>query len=180
MKIKSFAGLCLLGVGLLVAASMPVRLNAQVLNIGDEALIEKIRQSDKSYKVVYIFCNYCEVSQVRYPAVVKAARDAKDADVFFICAQDSLEVAQYADTCQVKSAMYLINQNRKRKMVSFYNPIKAACKYLKKGLGVNSDRMGASDFCVLDRDNKVIAQTNWEMKNDEYFKLLERSLKGTN
>lgn len=51
---------------MLVAASMPVRLNAQVLNIGDEALIEKIRQSDKSYKVVYIFCNYCEVSQVRY------------------------------------------------------------------------------------------------------------------
>lgn len=163
-----------------MAASMPVRLSAQVLNIGDEALIEKIRQSDKSYKVVYIFCNYCEASQVRYPQVVKAARSVKDADVFFICAQDSLEVAQYADTCRVKSAMYLINQNRKRKMVSFYNPIKAACKYLKKGLGVNSDRMGASDFCVLDRDNKVIAQTNWEMKNDEYFKLLERSLKGIN
>ncbi len=72
--------------------------------------------------------------------------------------------------------MYVINQNRKRKMVSFYNPIKATCKFLKKQLGVDTDKMGASDFCVLDKDNKVIAQTNWAMNDEDYFKLLKESL----
>ena len=135
--------------------------------------LEQIKQSDKSYKLIYVFCNYCQASQIRYPEVVKATRNNENIDVFFICAQDSLEVVQYTDTCKVTSAMYLINQNRKRKLVSFYNPIKATCKYLKKQLGVNSDKMGASDFCILDINNKPIAQTNWEMKDDEYFELLK-------
>ncbi|UYI66038.1 hypothetical protein [Bacteroides ovatus] len=148
-------------------------LQAQIKNVGDEMLAEQIKQSDKSYKLIYVFCNYCQASQIRYPEVVKATRNNENIDVFFICAQDSLEVVQYTDTCKVTSAMYLINQNRKRKLVSFYNPIKATCKYLKKQLGVNSDKMGASDFCILDINNKPIAQTNWEMKDDEYFELLK-------
>lgn len=160
---------------LILSCLITTNLHAQIKSIGDDALIERIRKSDRNHKLVYIFCNYCQASQIRYPEVVKATQNNKDVEVFFICAQDSFEVAQYADTCKVTSAMYLINQNRKRKLVSFYNPIKATCKYLKK-LGINSDKMGASDFCVIDKDNKVIAQTNWEMKDDEYFKLLEETL----
>ncbi|KAA3691348.1 hypothetical protein [Bacteroides salyersiae] len=151
-------------------------LQAQIANIGDEMLAQQIKQSDKNYKLIYVFCNYCQASQIRYPEVVKATQDNENIDVFFICAQDSIEVAQYADTCKVTSVMYLINQKRKRKLVSFYNPIKATCKYLKKQLGINSDKMGASDFCILDKDNKIISQTNWEMQDDEYFVMLKQYL----
>lgn len=164
---------------LLILLCIGSNLQAQIKNIGDEMLVEKIKRSDKNYKLIYIFCNYCLSSQTRYPEVVKATENNKDVEVFFICAQDSSEIALYADTCKVASAMYLINQHRKRKLVSFYNPIKATCKYLKKQLGVNSDKMGASDFCILNKDNKIISQTNWEMKDAEYFKLLKESLSAT-
>lgn len=163
----------------LILLCITTNIHAQIENIGDETLAEKIKQSDKSYKLIYIFCNYCQISQTRYPEIVKATQNSKDVEVFFICAQDSSEVAQYADTCKVTSTMYLINQYRKRKLVSFYNPIKAICKYLKKQLEINSDKMGASDFCIIDKDNKIIAQTNWEMKDTEYFKLLNKSLSNT-
>ncbi|MGI6815185.1 hypothetical protein ACMYZ8_09890 [Bacteroides sp. KG156] len=160
----------------LILLCLTSNLHAQLVGIGDDELAEQIRQSDKNYKLIYIFCNYCEVSQIRYPEVAKIAQNNKQIDTFFICAQDSFEIAQYADTCETASTMYLINQQRKKKLVSFYNPIKATCKYLKKKLNINSDRMGASDFCILDKNNNVIAQTNWEMKDDEYFKLLKQHL----
>lgn len=162
---------------LVLSCLTSINLDAQILNIGDDSLIQRIQQSKRSHKLIYIFCNYCQVSQIRYPEVVKATQNNKDIEVFFICAQDSSEIAEYVDTCSVTSMMYLINQNRKRKLVSFYNPIKASCKYLKKGFGINSEKMGASDFCIIGRDNKVIVQTNWEMKDDDYFKLLNENLK---
>jgi hypothetical protein len=161
---------------LILSCMMTERLYAQITCIGDEDLVSKVQNSDKRYKFIYVFCNYCQASQVRYPEVVKLIHDNKDMDSFFICAQDSSEIAEYVDTCKVASTMYVINQNRKRKMVSFYNPIKATCKFLKKQLGVDTDKMGASDFCVLDKDNKVIAQTNWAMNDEDYFKLLKESL----
>lgn len=161
---------------LFILLCITTNTHAQIENIGDETLMEKIKQSDKSYKLIYIFCNYCQVSQTRYPEVVKAVQNNKNVEVFFICAQDSSEIALYADTCKVTSSMYLINQYRKRKRVSFYNPIKATCKYLKKQLEINTDKMGASDFCIIDKENKIIAQTDWEMKDAEYFKLLNESL----
>lgn len=147
-------------------------LQAQVIRSGDEALVRQIKQSEKKYKLIYIHCNYCLASQIRYPKVIKGTENNKDIEVFVISAQDSEEVAQYADTCRVKSKIYLINQKRKRRWVSFYNPIKATCKFLKKQFDINSDEMGASDFCILDKNNKVIAQTSWEMKDDEYFNML--------
>lgn len=161
---------------LLILLCITTNLHAQLVDIGDDKLAEQIKQSDKSYKLIYIFCNYCEVSQIRFPEVAKMTQNNKQIDTFFICAQDSFEITQYADTCETASTMYLINQQRKRKLVSFYNPIKATCKYLKKKLNINSDKMGASDFCILDKNNNVIAQTNWEMKDDEYFKLLKQHL----
>lgn len=136
----------------LILLCLSDNIHAQIENMGDEMLAEKIKQSDKSYKLIYIFCDYCQISQVRYPAVVKAVQNNKDVEVFFVCAQDSSEVAQYVDTCKV------------------------TCKYLKKHFGINSDKMGASDFCVIDKDDKVVAQTNWEMKDTEYFELLDKSL----
>lgn len=159
---------------LLILLCAAPHLHAQIIDMGDDALAERIKRSDKEYKLIYIFCDYCQPSQVLYPEVVKASQNNKNMDVFFICAQDSFEVAQYADTCKVTSAMYLINQNRKRRLISFYNPIKAACKFLKKRLNVNTDKMGASSFCILDRNNKVIVQTGWETKNSESLEMLKR------
>lgn len=71
---------------LLVLMYIATNIHVQIENIGDETLAEKTKQSDKSYKLIYIFCNYCQISQIRYPEVVKATQNNKDVDVFFICA----------------------------------------------------------------------------------------------
>lgn len=153
----------------------PLNLFSQIQSYSDQELSDQIKSSSKKYKVIYIFCDYCFASQHRYPMVVEALqKNNSEIDFFPICAQDSAEIAAYADTCKVSSKMYLINQDRKRKKISFYNPIKVECKFLKKTLNINSDKMGASDICVLDKDNHIIFQTNWEMKDDEYFKLLNK------
>ncbi|WP_418212873.1 hypothetical protein [Bacteroides difficilis] len=54
---------------------------------------------------------------------------------------------------------------------------KSCMQISEKKLGINSDKMGASDFCIIDKGNKIISQTNWEMKDDEYFKQLNANFK---
>lgn len=53
----------------LILLCLTSNLHAQLVDIGDDELAEQIRQSDKNYKLIHIFCNYCEVSQIRYPEV---------------------------------------------------------------------------------------------------------------
>ncbi|MBV3867275.1 hypothetical protein [Phocaeicola coprocola] len=47
---------------------------------------------------------------------------------------------------------------------------------MKKRLGIDTAKMGASDFCILDKDGKIIIQTDWETDNNEYFRLLDECL----
>lgn len=47
---------------------------------------------------------------------------------------------------------------------------------LEKRLGIDTAKMGASDFCILDKDGKIIIQTDWETDNNEYFRLLDECL----
>ena len=50
-------------------------VSAQILNLGDEVVVEKIKHSDKQFKLIYIFCNYCQISIERYPKVVQTAQN---------------------------------------------------------------------------------------------------------
>ena len=47
---------------------------------------------------------------------------------------------------------------------------------LEKKTGIDTAKMGASDFCILDKDGKIIIQTDWETDNNEYFRLLDECL----
>ncbi len=62
---------------LILSCMMTERLYAQITCIGDEDLVSKVQNSDKRYKFIYVFCNYCQASQVRYPEVVKLIHDNK-------------------------------------------------------------------------------------------------------
>lgn len=148
---------------------------SQVVNLGDELLVNKIKESDKKYKVIYIFCDYCQPSIERLPQLLDLVNKNSDSiDLFPVCAQDSAEVAAYIEKYQAVIPFFLINQDRKRKRISFYNPIKATCKYIERNFKIPIDKMGASDFCILDKDNMPLVQTNWEMKDEEYFNILKR------
>lgn len=161
-------------IGIIFFSLIITNIQAQIRNLGDNQTAELIMKSDKDYKLIYIFCNYCQTSS--FPKVVEMTQGCDNVEAFFICAQDSFEVAEYMDTCSVKTSMYLINQNRKRRLISFYNPIKATCKFMEKYFNMDTSKMGASGFCILNKDNQVIKQTNWEMKDEECFLLLKNTL----
>lgn len=155
---------------MLIFAFFTANTYSQVLNLGEEALVNKIKNSKKDYKLIYIFCNYCQASQERFPQVAKRLQENDQIDFFPICGQDSFEIATYMDTCRITAPTYLINQNRKRKMISFYNPIKAACRFIEKNFPIKADKMGASAFFILNKENQVIIQTDWSTKDEEYYR----------
>ena len=126
-------------ISILFLSLIVVNIQAQIRNIGDNQTAELILNSNKDYKLIYIFCNYCQASQARLPNVADFVKNRNDIEAFYICAQADFEVAEYMDTCKAKTTMYLINQQRKRKLIDFYNPIKATCKFIKKHFGVKTD-----------------------------------------
>lgn len=146
--------------------------HAQFHVVTDAELTALIKGSEKKYRLLYIFCDYCKPSIERFPKVVEWADLNKEVELFVICAQDAGEVNAYLQKYPVKAKFYLINSNRKRRAISFYNPIKAACKYLTKELGIPTDKMRASALCALDKEGKLLMQTSWEMNDEEYFEAL--------
>ncbi len=154
-------------------------LYSQINISSDKALTDTILHSPQPYKLIYILCDYCQPSVERFPKVIEQVKCHKDIALFPICAQDSQEVVTYLEKYRLGTPVYLINQNRKRKLIDFYNPIKAVCKFLDRQLNIPTEKMGASDYCLLDKDNQVILRTNWEMQDDLYYGQLEEFLKQT-
>lgn len=154
-------------------------LYGQVVDLGDGALAAKIKASEKPYKVVYIFCDYCEPSLVLYPQIHKLLAGQKNVDFYPVCVQSRAEVEAYMENYKVGGPIYVVNQNRKRKwyaIIDFYNPISATGDYLNRYLGIDADKMGASSFVVLDGKNKVIAQTTYETEDDACLGILKNAI----
>lgn len=149
---------------------------SQVQIIDNDSLKNAIVHSEKPYKLIYILCDYCQPSVERFPELLKILKENTDVALFPICAQDSQEIAAYLKRASFAETIYLINQKRKNKIISFYNPIKFTCKYLNKQLGISTEMMGASDYCLLDKDNNLILQTNWDMPDSLYFNQLKEFL----
>ncbi len=142
---------------------------SQVRIVDNDSLKSVITASDKPYKLIYVFCDYCRPSVERFPKLLEVLKGNSDVALFPICAQGYGEVAEYLKRNGFSETIYLINQKRKIKMIDLYNPIKFTCKLLHKQLDIPTDKMGASDYCLLDKDNKVVLQTNWEMPDSLYF-----------
>lgn len=136
----------------------------------EQTLVNTILQDSSKYKIIYIYCNYCQISVERFPKLCNFVKSNKDFNLFPICAQDSTELLE--DHNEYNHTIHFINQGRKRKAISFYNPIKATCKFLKNNFKVDIKKMGASDYIIIDKNNNIIEQTNWEMKDSEYMKIL--------
>lgn len=146
---------------------------SQIKTFNDQPLADTILCSPQPLKIIYILCDYCQSSIERFPKVLEKVKMHKSIAFFPICAQDSLEIAEYLNRNSLSTPIYLINQHRKRKLISFYNPIKAVCKYLTKWLKISTEKTGASDYFILNKNNQIILSTNYDMQDEQYFKLLE-------
>lgn len=142
---------------------------SQVRIVDNDSLKSVITASDKPYKLIYVFCDYCRPSVERFPKLLEMLKGKTDVALFPVCAQGYGEVAEYLKRNGFSETIYLINQKRKNRLISLYNPIDFTCKLLKKQLGLPTEKMGASGYCLLDKDNKVLLHTNWEMSDSVYF-----------
>ena len=147
---------------------------SQTRVIEGDALKNLIVRSEKPYKLVYIFCDYCQASVERFPQVLKTLKENNDVELFAVCAQGSGEVASYVEENKITETIYMINQDRKKRLIDFYNPVQYTCGFMEELFGISAEKMGASDFCVLDKDNRVIVQTDYEMTDAVYFDKLKK------
>lgn len=136
----------------------------------EQILVNTILQDNSKYKILYIYCNYCQISVERFPKLCKFVKSNENFKLFPICAQDSTELLDYRN--EYNQTIHFINQGRKRKAISFYNPIKATCKFLKKNFDVDIKKIGASDYIIIDRNNNIIKQTDWDMNDSDYLNQL--------
>lgn len=161
---------------LLLSVCHCVYSHSQINVLSDKTLTDSITRSSKPYKLVYILCDYCQPSVERFPELLNRLKEHENVAIFPVCAQDIAAVSAYMGRSSLSVPVYLINLNRKRRLIDFYNPIKAVCKYMDKCLGVSTEKMGASDYCLLDKDNNVILRTDWEMQDSLYFGQLDEFL----
>lgn len=160
----------LLGIWLCLAAG---HVRAQVLHRGDHILATEIKQSAKKYKLLYVYCGWCKYSVERYPRVASMVEGHADIAFYPISAQDSVEADGYMRKYGIRYPLYVIDQGRRRKMIDLHNPIDVVCKYLTREFGFDTSRMGGSDFVLLDKDNHVLMQTDWDMNTDESLRRLK-------
>jgi L-rhamnose mutarotase len=138
-------------------------------------LQSKIKNSEKKYKLIWIFCYYCHASQVQFPETVKYVNSRDDIDFYAICDNEHADknAVKYLQKELYKGSIYVLLTDKKRKLISvrslkyiesFIKSICSSCDYKK---------MGASNYLIFDKENNVIAHTTYETDDVEYWKILE-------
>ena len=90
---------------------------SQVRIVGNEALKDSVLHCAKPYKLVYIFCDYCQTSVERFPELVEALNGNAEVALFPIGAQGEEELEAYFERNRFCAEVYLINQERKRRRI---------------------------------------------------------------
>lgn len=103
------------------------------------------------------------------------AKQQKHRSVFHLCTRQFRHRPLYRYL--QNESTHVFNQSRQeKKNDKFLQSDKSHMQVLEKRLGIDTAKMGASDFCILDKDGKIIIQTDWETDNNEYFRLLDECL----
>jgi hypothetical protein len=145
------------------------------VSTNESDLQSKIKNSEKKYKIVWIFCYYCYASQVNFPKVIEYLNGRDDIDFFAICDNEHIDekAIQYLTKESYKGSIYILSKKKKKKLISI-----RSLKYIEsvlKNICLSCDykKMGASDYVIFNKENDVIAYTTYEVNDIEYFKILE-------
>ena len=162
---------------LLVMCGFSAMMHAQIVSISTDSLYNRIVSSKADYRVLYVFHDACPCIMETLPNVLDLLKDKKNAELFVICGDPKVFVEGFVKKNKLDCKYYSINP-KKPKMIDFTNYMGKVCDFIEQRFGVNTKKMGASAFCVLDRQGKAIAQTTWETTDEEYMRLLSSAISG--
>lgn len=162
---------------LLIMFLLSMTMHAQIVDISTDSLYNKIMSSDADYRVLYVFHYACPCMMETLPNVMELLKEKKNAELFVICGHPKIYVENFAKKNKLDCKYYSINP-KKPKMIDFTNYMGKVGDFIEQRFGVDTKKMGASSFCILDRQGKALAKTTWETTDEEYMAILERTLSG--
>ncbi|TGX80795.1 hypothetical protein E5358_11640 [Palleniella muris] len=160
---------------LLTLFFLSMTLHAQIVDISTDSLYNKIMSSDADYRVLYVFHDACPCIMETLPNVLDLLKDKKNAELFVICGHPKVFVEGFAKKNKFDCKYYSINPKKPR-MIGLSNYMGKVFDFMKQRFGVNTKKMGASAFCIINRQGKAIAQTTWETTDEEYMRLLSSAI----
>ena len=162
---------------LLVMCVCSVMMQAQIVSISTDSLYNRIMSSDADYRVLYVFHDACPCIMETLPNVLELLKDKKNAELFVVCGHPTVLVEGFVKKNKLDCKYYSINP-KKPKMIDFTNYMGKVGDFIEQRFGVDTKKMGASSFCILDRQGKALAKTTWETTDEEYMRLLSSTVSG--
>ncbi len=115
---------------------------SQVRVVGNDSLKSVVTGSGKPYKLIYILCDYCSPSVERFPKLLEMLTGHEDVAWFPVCVQGSWEIAEYLEKNSFSETIYLINQNRKSRLITSTTPSSLRVKFWKSNWASPQKRWG--------------------------------------
>lgn len=136
----------------------------------EEGFDKYVRASKKPYKILYIFCTYCNPPQYNMSIDSLVIQHKSDSIEFipFTC-QFKEEGLPYIVKHGIQSHIYFVEPiKRKRKRFGFIvieNPVNDASKILERFDSVHTNT-GAGGYIILDAENRPIMWSDYKTQKD--------------
>ena len=150
-------------------------------NCTNEYLKQKILNSQKQYKVIYLFNIGCSAMFETFDNVRCLLKDKSHVDFFPITGQDISDdviAIPFLDSIRSKQIIYRVERPKRKKFpIQFINMFKYTNKFFRYlNIDIQYKYMGIGNYVILDKANNVIFHTEYldDKKSKEiYFKHLK-------
>lgn len=144
------------------------REHIKLVNLNINALKDSIFNSLKNFKVIYFFNNYCSQSLQFTPSLNEIYLKNKDKfDLFVISRKKSKNIEQLYNYLFYEGYYFPVFNVSKKSFKSITNVLCSDC---------NQKIMGYSDFFILDNNNILLSQSNYDLSTTEKIKILKNYL----
>lgn len=144
------------------------REHIKLVNMNINELKNSIFNSSKNIKVIYFFNNYCSQSLKFTPYLNEIYLKNKDKfDLFVISRKKPKKIEQLYNYLFYEGYYFPVFNVSKESFKSIANVLCSDC---------NQKIMGYSDFFILDNNNILLSQSNYDLSTTEKIKVLKNYL----
>ena len=153
----------------ITAQNAVFKTNIQLMEL--EELKEEIFESEKEYKIAFIFNQFCPASRDVFPDLDKLYKNStqKNFDLFVVTNNKEKKQQDLEDHLfyyGYEEPFYIIKD---KPLLGFFKKtilnICDSCDYKE---------MGYSDFIVFNENNEVLVQTNYNQTKEEHISILKK------
>jgi hypothetical protein len=153
----------------ITAQNAVFKTNIQLMEL--EELKEEIFESEKEYKIAFIFNQFCPANRDIFPDVDKLYKNStqKNFELFVVTntkEKNKEELEDHLFYYGYEEPFYILKD---KPLLGFLKKtIQSICE------GCNDKEMGYSSFIVFNENNEVVVQTNYNQTKEELVSILEK------